>query len=70
MYHLHTAKNTHVSFQTLSTIAGNNLTYVTFIPDELFWVIACVCVRKRILEESIWNYLAKITLPKSAVNYK
>ena len=47
------------------TIGDKTITYLTFIPGELFKVISCVlCLRQRL----ILNYLAISTLPKSVVN--
>ena len=35
-------------FCFVSTIGDKNITYLTLIPGELFWVISCVlCLRKR-----------------------
>ena len=45
------------------------ISYLTFIPDEFFWAIACVFfVRKRFLGEFILSSLTKMTLPKLFAN--
>ena len=49
---------------------GQKITYLAFIPDELFLVIPGVlCVRKRNSRGARIQLLDKITLPKSVSNY-
>ena len=51
------------------TIGDKNITYLIFIPDELFSVIPCVlCVQKRTSRGTNTELLDKITLPKFVSN--
>ena len=60
------AKRLEIVSLRVLTIGDKKITYLTFIPDELFLVIACgLCVHKRMsrgakIELGQRNYLTKI----------